>query len=108
LSRFKMWQRRGNEYNHGNVRKFELWGSNNPQDDWSSWTLLGTFEGIRPSGLPVGAQSTAEDLAWTTAGEEFVLPPGTPPVRYLRFRTTETWGRTTFVHISELRFWGKQ
>jgi hypothetical protein len=108
LSRFKMWQRQGNIYNHGNVKRFEIWGSNNPGDDWASWTKLGTFEGIRPSGLPTGATPTNEDIAYAAAGEEFVFPPGMTPVRYLRFKTLESWSGGNFVHILELRFWGIQ
>ncbi len=108
LSRFKMWQRDGNEYTVSNVRKFEIWGSNNPSDNWSSWELLGTFESIRPSGLPATVLTlTSEDAAYVKAGEEFVFPPGTPAVQYLRFKTTETWGLANYVTIGELRFWGK-
>jgi hypothetical protein len=107
LSRLKMWQRQGNIYNHGNVKRFEIWGSNNPGDDWTSWTKLASFEGIKPSGLPTGATND-EDVAHAAAGEEFVFPPGTLPVRYLRFKTLENWSGGNFVHILELRFWGIQ
>jgi len=107
LSRCKMWQRAGNIFNYANVKKFEIWGSNSPSDAWSSWTLLGTFEGLKPSGLPTGNIS-AEDISYAAAGEEFVFPPGIPAVRYIRFKTTETWGGVAFVHINELRFWGVQ
>jgi hypothetical protein len=107
LSRFKMWQRQGNIYNHGNVKKFEIWGSNNPGDDWSSWQLLGTFESIKPSGQPTGIVTT-EDIAFAAAGEEFVFPPGTEAVRYLRFKSLASWSGGDFVHILELRFWGDQ
>jgi hypothetical protein len=108
LSRLKMWQRQGNIYNHGNVKRFEIWGSNNPSDDWASWTKLASFEGIRPSGLPTGATPTSEDIAYAAAGEEFVFPPGITPVRYLRFKTLESWSGGNFVHVLELRFWGIQ
>jgi hypothetical protein len=107
LSRLKMWQRQGNIYNHGNVKKFEIWGSNNPGDSWANWTKITTFEGIKPSGQPTGVV-TSEDVAYAAAGEEFVFPPGTPPYRYLRFKTLENWSGGNFVHILELRFWGIQ
>src|SRR5690606_36513616 len=40
-------------YSSGSPRRFEIWGSNNPTLDgsWDSWTLLGRFESIKPSGL---------------------------------------------------------
>jgi hypothetical protein len=107
ISRMKMWQRQGNIYDHANVKKFEIWGSNNPTDDWASWTKVATFEGIKPSGAPKGAVTT-EDIAYAAAGEEFVFPTGTPPYRYLRFKTLENWSGSNFVHILELRFWGIQ
>jgi hypothetical protein len=107
ISRMKMWQRQGNIYDHANVKKFEIWGSNNPTDAWASWTRIETFESYKPSGAPKGAV-TSEDIAFAAAGEEFVFPSGVPPYRYLRFKTLENWSGSNFVHILELRFWGIQ
>ena len=109
LSRVIVWQRNGRYlYNHGNPRKFELWGSNDPNLDgsWDSWTKLGTFEGTKPSGLPLGEVSN-EDLVYAESGEEFAIPLEAPSVRYIRFLTIETWSGSDFFHIGELKYFGK-
>lgn len=111
LSRFKLYHRGGTSgyYRGGDPKVFELWGSNAPSLDGSfdnSWTLLGTFNSVKPSGSPVGT-NTAEDRQFACEdGEDFEFPPGTPSARYLRFRTTETWGAFQYIYISELMFWG--
>lgn len=89
------------------VKSFELWGSNSPALDgsWASWTLIGKFDSFKPSGS-VGV--TAEDNAYGyTNGEDFEMPDTPPAYRYLRFKTTETWGGTGQVTIAEITFWGK-
>lgn len=112
LSRFKFYHRGGTNngaYKAGDPRRFEIYGSNQPNPDgsWESWTLLGTFASFRPSGLPPGINSTAEDTEFAvTNGEDFDFPPGTPKVRYLRWKTLETWDRGAFIYIAELAFWG--
>jgi hypothetical protein len=108
LSRFKLWQRTdgGFLFDYGNPQKWEVWGSNNPDADggWTNWTKLLDCESVKPSGLPLG-QSSSEDLAYAMAGEQFVFPAGTPPVRFIRFKTLNTWSGNDFVHIAELSFW---
>lgn len=111
LSRMKMHQRIQNfTYNYSCVKSFELWGSNSPNIDgsWESWSYIGSFNSFKPSGLPVG-QLTVEDIAYGyTNGEDFEMPDTPPAYRYLRFKTTETWGiGANQVTISELSFWGK-
>ncbi|MBE9600427.1 DUF5000 domain-containing lipoprotein [Pedobacter sp. MC2016-24] len=89
------------------VKSFELWGSNAPASDgsWASWTLIGKFDSFKPSG---GVGVTAEDNAYGfTNGEDFEMPDTPPAYRYLRFKTTETWGGTGQVTIAEITFWGK-
>ena len=108
LSRFKFYHRAGPDgrYVGGDPEIFEIWGSNDPVDDgtFDSWTLLGTFHSVKPSGAgPV----TAEDNQFAAIdGEDFDFPPGTPPMRYLRWKTTKTWGGFKYMYISELTFWG--
>lgn len=108
LSQFKLWQRinDGFLFDYGNPKKWEIWGSNNPDADggWTNWTKLLDCESIKPSGLPLHQYSN-EDLAYAKAGERFSFPSVTPPVRYIRFKTLSTWSGNDFFHILELSFW---
>ncbi len=108
LSRFRFWQR-GSwvAFTDRNVKKFELWGSNNPAPDgsYNGWTLLMEGESVKPSGEPMGT-NTAEDLALVGEGEEFVFPPGTPAVKYIRMKVTETWSGANSFYIMQVAFWG--
>lgn len=110
ISRLVEHQRPGLTYNRSAVKSFEIWGSNNPDPDgsWDSWFMLGAFESFKPSGLPVG-QTTPEDETYAAVnGEEFEFEAGIEPVRYIRFKTTETWGGGSVgqVVISEITFFG--
>ncbi|WP_170845616.1 DUF5000 domain-containing lipoprotein [Parapedobacter composti] len=110
LSRYKLWHRGPGAswaYQLGAPRVWEIYGSNNPTDDWSSWILLGTFEAQKPSGEPVGT-NTAEDNRYATEiGEDYDFPDGNPPVRYIRFRTIETWGFVDYMYLGEISLWGR-
>jgi hypothetical protein len=109
LSRMKYWQRTGTHlYNTSNPKRFEIWGSAAPDPDggWTNWIRLGEFESVKPSGLPLG-QTNAEDLARANAGEDFTFPITVAvPVRYIRFKTLETWGNTDYITIMEITLWG--
>lgn len=106
LSSMKEWQAPDRLYSQQDVKRFEVWGSNDPAADgsWDSWTKLLTCESIKPSGLPTG-QTSEEDVAYATAGERFVFPEGTPAVRYIRIKVLETWGEDNWSTTSELTFW---
>lgn len=108
ISRMKMFQRGENyTYTGGNVKQFELWGSNSPDTDggWVNWNYLGTFNSYKPSGP--GAV-TAEDKQYAAVdGEDFDLSFIPPAYRYVRFKTTATWGGGPQITISELSFWGQ-
>ena len=39
-------------------------------------------------------------------GEEFEFEFGVREARYIRFRTTSTWGNVTYVEIPEIDFFG--
>ncbi|MFC3199154.1 DUF4998 domain-containing protein [Parapedobacter deserti] len=106
LSKFKIWQANDRLYEKESVKKFEVWGSENPDmnGSWDSWTKLMTCESVKPSGLPVGERTSA-DIEYARAGEEFVFPVGTPKIRYLRFKLLENWGDSHFMTIAELSFW---
>jgi hypothetical protein len=119
LSRFTLHHRPpdgdGNNgaYDRGAPKVFEVWGTMDPDPDGSfdNWTKLGTFESVRPSAdesvrqVPI----TQEDIQFAVIdGEEFQFPNPTdaPKVRYLRFKTVETWAGGEYVYLNELTFFG--
>lgn len=106
LSKFKIWQANDRLYEKESVKRFEIWGSDDPNPDgsWDSWTKLLTCESFKPSGLPVG-ENSAEDIEYAQAGEEFILPEDIPSTRYIRFKLIENWGNSSFMTIGELSFW---
>jgi len=106
LDNFRLWQRESALYSVGNLKVFEVWGSNNPNADgtWASWTKLQTFTSFKPSGLPKG-QNTDADKAFAQAGEKFTFPTNIPTYRYLRFKVLETWGGEGYMHFTEFTFY---
>lgn len=108
---------RVNQLNHDNSfmftggapKTFEIWASNNPttDGDWNTWTYLGSYESVKPSGLPVGTLSD-EDVRVAKEGEDFDFPVSISAYRYLRFKTTKTYGSRLNVALSELTLWGQQ
>lgn len=108
LSRFKYWQRPSDVFKNQNVRKFELWGSNNPSSDgsWEGWTKIKDYESVKPSGRPDG-EVTTEDIEFGAKGEDFDAPMGAPAYRYIRWNSIETWSKIKCISIAELTFWGK-
>jgi len=114
LSRIKMWnyaEYMGNGddqfFYRGQMRFFEIWGSDNPNPDgsWDSWTKIGSFENIKPSGLPYG-QNSAEDRAVAQAGFDYNFDSDAPKVKYLRFKCLENWEGTTWFEILEVSVYG--
>lgn len=113
LSRFKMWQRDGipsglTPYSDRNIRKFEIWGSMNPNPDGAfddSWQLLLADEIKKPSGLPSG-QNSEEDMREIFEGHEFEFPLDVPDVRYIRIKVTETWAKVNSFYVVEVAFFG--
>ncbi|GAA4307274.1 DUF4998 domain-containing protein [Mucilaginibacter gynuensis] len=103
LTKIQIWQRMSGLFNYGNVKRFEIWGSNNPDPngDYNNWTMLGSFTSVKPSDLPVG-QNTDADRDYAAAGESFLFPDNVPEVRYIRFKILETWGNTNYYHMMEL------
>lgn len=95
------------KFGDGAPQIFEIWATNAPSTDWEVWTLLGKFESIKPSGLPVG-QFTEEDYAVNMAGEDFDFPPMSDAFQYIRFKTLKTWGNTRYVCFKELTLWGQE
>lgn len=109
FSRLKIWQRQdGNAYKGNNLKLFEVYGSNVPSSDgsWQSWDKLGVFDIKKPSGAPLGTNTT-EDLTQATKGHEFDISPSAGTYRYVRFKILETWGLAQSIIIMELSFYGK-
>ncbi|MGK6351013.1 DUF4998 domain-containing protein [Parapedobacter sp. DT-150] len=108
LHRMKFWQRvEGNfVFDRGNPKRFEIWGSNDPDADggWNHWTKLLDGESIKPSGLPLGTVTDA-DIAYARDGDEFLFEGQIPAVRYIRFKVVETWSGEDFTHLLELSLW---
>jgi len=107
LSRFLMYSRLNHEYRFNHPKVFELWGSNapDPAGGWESWTKVGTYTSVKPSGSPLNEQ-TADDIAYARAGEEFDVEDQAEPYRYWRWRTLDTWGGNSDVALGELTFFG--
>jgi hypothetical protein len=112
FSRMKFFQRQSSTsflYAGNNIRKFELYGSNNPTIDgsWdSSWTKMGSFEIIKPSGAALGT-NTQEDIAVAAAGHDLDISALAPSYRYIRLKVIETWGRVQSFNVAEITFWGR-
>jgi len=112
ISRFTFWSRQAWIFQLHSPKHFEIWGTDNPAatavDNWNGWYKMMDQEAYRPSGLPPGALPTADDKTYAAAGEEYEFDIANPPVRYIRFLCTETWGGSTGLNLSELKFWGAE
>ncbi|MFD2966117.1 DUF5000 domain-containing lipoprotein [Sphingobacterium bambusae] len=120
ISRIKMWGRNDNQslyFQATHPKEFELYGSNAPAADgsWDSWTRIGTYEGVRPSGLPFGTNANAEDITYARTGEDFEVDWEHPGgFRYFRIRVNSTWNgireqvlnNALTVAIAELQLFG--
>ncbi|GAA3986687.1 DUF4998 domain-containing protein [Mucilaginibacter dorajii] len=106
IDRFKVWQANDRLYDLQSVKTFELYGSNSPAADgsWASWTKIGSYTSVKPSGLPVG-QTTQADIDFAKAGEEFTAPDGTAKFRYYRFKLLTNWGGGNFMTMEEFSFY---
>jgi len=114
LSRFKFYHRYASssgaasdgQYSGGDPQIMEVYGSNNPASDgsWDSWTLIGLFESVKPSGDP---KWTSEDIQFAVNdGEDFEFEDA-DVYRYLRFKILKNWGGVSYIYIAELTFWGE-
>lgn len=118
LSRIVVWQyawantlNYGHYYSGSNMRKFELWGCNEPTPELSGWIkLVSDCEIIKPSGLPIGVgrdNMSNEDFELArNRGHEFTIPLGSPAVRYLRLVSLEPFESYDLCTPSELHFYG--
>lgn len=94
-------------YYLGNLKEFEIWGSDSPPSDGSfdNWHLLGRYNAVKPSGLPFGQQNN-EDYQTANAGFSWDFDVAAPKVRYLRIRSTRNWGGTSYMAIAEIQVYG--
>lgn len=118
LSRFVYWPRASSstsiQYNYifgtTHVKTFELWASNNPSPDGSydSWTKIGFFESVRPSGntTPGNDYNTEEDRRIAVTGESYDMPEDIAAYRYIRYKVFSTWGSQPYWASTELQFYG--
>ena len=110
LRRFKIFQRSEDNYpyNQANPKEYELWGTNetpNPDGSYDGWTCLGTFESIKPSGLPLG-QLSSEDRERAVLGEEQLLPEDVGYYKYWRLKVTKSWDSEDSFHIKRIEMYG--
>ncbi len=90
------------------MKRFEIYGSESPSlsgelDD--SWILLGSYEVVKPSGLPYGTDS-AEDQATAAAGFSWEVDLNAPKVRYIRIRCLENFAGGTAQSMNEIEVYG--
>jgi hypothetical protein len=96
-------------YVRGNLRDFEVWGSNSPNVNGAldaSWTKLVTCNVVKPSGSPSGTE-TAADYKYAHDGWEYDFPAGLSAYRYIRIRSLRNWTGSYFMSISEFTMFGK-
>jgi hypothetical protein len=62
---------------------------------------------FKPSDAALGTYTNEDVQYGIINGEDFNFPDDLPPYQYLRFKVIQTWGRTDYLHISELTFWGQ-
>lgn len=121
LSKMKLWPRNNNDdrWNRGHPRVFEIYGSLDPNPDGNlddSWTLLGKFECVQPSGNGIAnpwLAPTDEDITLSNNGIEFKFVPDDSvdphaTVRYIRFRSIEHFNPTQppRILLAEISIWG--
>lgn len=90
------------------MKRFEIYGSTNPTSDGSldnTWTLLGSYEVVKGSGLPYGTDN-ATDQAIAGAGFNWEISLAAPKVRFLRIRCLENFAGGTAQSINEINVYG--
>lgn len=94
-------------YYGGNLKDFEVWGSDNPPSDGSfnNWVKLGTFSTVKPSGSAYGVQ-TSEDYNYAFAGISYSFDISAQKFRYLRIKSIKNFQGTSFMAIAEVLVYG--
>jgi hypothetical protein len=107
ISRIRVYQRSNYTFGGGNLKTFEVWGSEtlDPSGEWDSWTKLMDCESVKPSGLPTG-EYTNEDSDVARNGEDFINSPLNPKVRYIRIRVLSAWMPGDNFQCGEIQVYG--
>ncbi len=94
-------------YYGGNLKDFEIWGTDNPPADGSfnNWVMLGKYSSTKPSKSAYGVQ-TSEDYAFANAGISYNFAVGLKKVRYIRIKSINNWQGTSFMSVSEVQLYG--
>lgn len=90
------------------MKRFEIWGSANPSLTGAfdnTWTLLGSYEVVKPSGLAYGTDNSL-DQTTAAAGFNWDIDITAPKVRYIRIRCLENFAGGTAQSINELSVFG--
>lgn len=108
ISRVVVFPRRENGFfDKGNLREFEVYGSNSPAQDgsWGSWSKLATCLVVKPSGTPNGTNTAADDVSGNV-GWSFDMPDEAPKYKYLRIRNLRNWRGSYFMQMRQIQVWG--
>lgn len=95
-------------YYIGNLKEFEIYGSASPNPDGSldnTWIKLGSYNAVKPSGLPYGQQSD-EDYQTAFAGFSWEFDVAAPKIRYLRIKSLKNWAGIGSMAIAEIQVYG--
>ena len=90
------------------MKRFEIWGATSPSLTGAfdnTWTLLGSYEVVKPSGLPYGTDNSL-DQTTAAAGFNWDIDLNAPKVRYIRIRCLENFAGGTAQSINELSVFG--
>lgn len=90
------------------MKRFEVYGSTSPSSSGAldnSWTLLNSYEVIKPSGTDYG-KDTDLDRQTASAGFDWEIRLDAPKVRYLRIRCLENFAGGTAQNINEITVYG--
>ena len=111
VSRFRYWMRKngGAEYRNGTLRYFKVFGSLSPNPNGAldnTWTQIGgVYELTKPSGLPYGQLSDADNEV-VVNGSEFVLPLPAVTMRYFRLVILQNYSGGDALEMASIKFMG--
>lgn len=111
ISRFRYWMRKNNaaEFRNSTLKYFKLYGSMNPNPNGAldnSWIQIGgVYELVKPSGLPYGQLSPADNET-VANGSEFILPLPAMPMRYFRIVILQNYSGGDGLEMASVKFMG--
>jgi len=111
LSRIRWWMRKNgfSEFANGTPRFYKIYGSNNPNPNGAldnTWVQLGgLYELVKPSGLPYGQRSAADNQA-VIDGTEVVFPLPAVQMRYFRVIMLSNFAGSSAMDFAAFKFWG--